>query len=115
MSNDRAVSLADFDRHVAEHGIAEKELPEAFAQWHANATGKPITGEPVGEGTTVRAEPEKGQRTLELLGRRGGYSAMRPATAATNWSLTSGSSGVAMSVVVTSAVASPLRSCTTST
>jgi hypothetical protein len=33
--NDRAVSLADFDRYVEEHGIPEEDYPAAFALWIA--------------------------------------------------------------------------------
>jgi hypothetical protein len=58
VGDDSAFSLADFDRYVEEHGIPEKDLPEAFAQWLANLTGGTITGEPAdGEGPTFKAEP----------------------------------------------------------
>jgi hypothetical protein len=38
----RAISLADFDRYVEEHGILEEDYPAAFAQWIAEATGGPV-------------------------------------------------------------------------
>jgi hypothetical protein len=40
--NDRAVSLADFDRYVEEHGIPEEDYPAAFAQRIAEITGGPV-------------------------------------------------------------------------
>jgi hypothetical protein len=40
--NDRAVSLADFDRYVEEHGSPEAEWPAAFARWIAELTGGPV-------------------------------------------------------------------------
>ena len=53
------VSLEDFDRYVEEHGIVEKDLPQAFAQWLANLAGHPIIGEPAdGRGPKFTAEPE---------------------------------------------------------
>jgi hypothetical protein len=58
VEDDSAFGLADFDRDVEENGIAEKDLPKAFAQWLANIAGHPITGEPVdGDGPVVRGEP----------------------------------------------------------
>jgi hypothetical protein len=36
------VSLADFDRYVAERGIPEEDYPAAFAQWIAEITGGPV-------------------------------------------------------------------------
>jgi hypothetical protein len=38
----RALSLADFDRYVDEHGIPEEDWPAAFAQWIAEKTGGPV-------------------------------------------------------------------------
>jgi hypothetical protein len=35
-------SLADFDRYVEEHGIAEEDDPAAFAHWIAERTGGPV-------------------------------------------------------------------------
>jgi hypothetical protein len=44
--------------------MPEKDLPEAFAQWLANLTGRTITGEPAGRsGPTFRAEPEERAET----------------------------------------------------
>jgi hypothetical protein len=57
---------------------------------------------------------DRGRRPLKNGAGRSGYSDMRAATAATSWSLSSESKGVAMSVVDTSAVTSPLRNCTKS-
>jgi hypothetical protein len=37
-----AFSLADFDRYVAENGIAKEDHPAAFAQWIADITGGPV-------------------------------------------------------------------------
>jgi hypothetical protein len=38
----RALCLADFDRYVEEHGIAEEDYPAAFALWIAEVTGGPV-------------------------------------------------------------------------
>jgi hypothetical protein len=38
----RALSLADFDRYVEEHGIPEEDYPAAFALWLAETTGGPV-------------------------------------------------------------------------
>jgi hypothetical protein len=48
----------DFDRYVEEHGIAEGDLGEAFAQWLANVAGGPIIGGQAGEVPTVVAIPD---------------------------------------------------------
>jgi hypothetical protein len=40
--DDRALSLADFDRYVDEHGIPEEDWPAAFAQLIAEKTGGPV-------------------------------------------------------------------------
>jgi len=40
--DESAFSLADFDRHVAEHGIRKEDWPAAFAVWLAEATGGPV-------------------------------------------------------------------------
>jgi hypothetical protein len=42
VSNDRVVSLANFDRYVEEHGIPEEGYPAAFAQWIAQHIGGPV-------------------------------------------------------------------------
>jgi hypothetical protein len=39
---DRAISLADFDRYLAEHGIPEEDYPAAFALWLAEVAGGPV-------------------------------------------------------------------------
>jgi hypothetical protein len=39
---DRAVSLADFDRYIEEHGIPAEDYPAAFALWLAEITGGPV-------------------------------------------------------------------------
>jgi hypothetical protein len=41
MTDDRALSLTDFDRYVEEHGIPEEDYPAAFALWIAERTGGP--------------------------------------------------------------------------
>jgi hypothetical protein len=41
LPNDRAVSLADFDRYIEEHSIPEEDYPAAFALWIAEVTGGP--------------------------------------------------------------------------
>jgi hypothetical protein len=38
----RALSLADFDRYIEEHGIPEEHWPAAFALWIAEVTGGPV-------------------------------------------------------------------------
>jgi hypothetical protein len=38
----RALSVADFDRYVEEHGIPEEDYPAAFALWIAEITGGPV-------------------------------------------------------------------------
>jgi hypothetical protein len=54
--DDRALSLADFDRYVDEHGIPEEDWPAAFAQWIAEKTGGPVPRfEKVEESDVVRA------------------------------------------------------------
>jgi hypothetical protein len=54
-------SFEDFDRYVEERGIAEEDLPQAFAHWLANLAGHPMTGEPVDvDGPTFTPEPEGG-------------------------------------------------------
>jgi hypothetical protein len=40
--DDRALSLADFDRYLEEHGITEEDYPAAFAQWIAEIRGGPV-------------------------------------------------------------------------
>jgi hypothetical protein len=40
--HDRALSLADFDRYVEEHGIPEEDYPAATALWIAEKTGGPV-------------------------------------------------------------------------
>jgi hypothetical protein len=40
--DDPALSLADFDRYVEEHGIAVEDYPAAFALWLAERTGGPV-------------------------------------------------------------------------
>jgi hypothetical protein len=49
----RALSLADFDRYIEEHGIPEEHWPAAFALWIAEVTGGPVLG--VQEGRRVAA------------------------------------------------------------
>jgi hypothetical protein len=39
---DRSISLADFDRYLAEHGIPEEDYPAAFALWLAEVAGGPV-------------------------------------------------------------------------
>lgn len=53
------VSFEDFDRYVEERGIADEDLPQAFAQWLAAISGETIIGERVsGEGPpTVTGKP----------------------------------------------------------
>jgi hypothetical protein len=34
------LSLADFDRYIGEHGIAEEDWPAAFARWDRRADGR---------------------------------------------------------------------------
>jgi hypothetical protein len=40
--DDRALSLADFDRYVEDHGIPEEDAPAVFARWIAERTGGPV-------------------------------------------------------------------------
>jgi hypothetical protein len=40
--DDRALSLADFDRYVEDHGIPEEDYPAVFARWIAERTGGPV-------------------------------------------------------------------------
>jgi hypothetical protein len=42
VADDSALSLADFDRYVEEHGIPEEDWPAAFALWLAEFTGGPV-------------------------------------------------------------------------
>jgi hypothetical protein len=38
VADDSALSLADFDRYLEEHGILEEDYPAAFALWIAQHT-----------------------------------------------------------------------------
>jgi hypothetical protein len=60
--DDRAVSLADFDRYVEEHGILVEDYPAAFALWLAEITGGPVLRfekvdrEPPADGVVVEGD-----------------------------------------------------------
>jgi hypothetical protein len=42
VADDSALSLANFDRYIEEHGIPEEHYPAAFAQWIAERTSGPV-------------------------------------------------------------------------
>ena len=53
------MSAADFDRYCEEHGIAEEDVPAAFAEWLAERTGRVVVGGPVGEPPEFIAAPDE--------------------------------------------------------
>jgi hypothetical protein len=55
------MSFADFDRFVEEKGYKGSELPEAFAAWLANKTGKRVTGIATDLSGAVQADPSNDQ------------------------------------------------------
>ena len=63
MSDDRAVSLADLDRYVEEHGSPEEDYPAAFAHWIAQHMGGRVP-------RSEKVEREKPADGVVIEGRR---------------------------------------------
>jgi hypothetical protein len=49
------MNLADFDRHVTERSIPEDELPQAFAAWLSEQTGREHPMRPASDEDAVAA------------------------------------------------------------